>query len=117
MAKGTSIAELHTARAAHGEGKSRKRIPGALARPAERSNNELSALPVTPLLIGAGVGVALLGAALAVTSKRRTRAPLNAMNPALTRAALVAVARVLSGQTVRSVATSALLDVADAVKR
>lgn len=117
MAKGTSLAEVHSARVSHAQGKSRKRISGPLARRAERLNKEISALPVTPLLIGAGLGAALLGAALAVTSKRRAASPLNVLNPALTKAALVAVARVVSGQTMRSVATSALLDVAEAVKR
>ncbi|HYQ45424.1 MAG TPA: hypothetical protein VER11_25735 [Polyangiaceae bacterium] len=117
MSKGNSLAEVGSPRALPAEGKSRKRAPGALARRSAGSNQGLSALPVTPLLIGAGIGVALLGAALAVTSRRRSASPLNAANPALTKAALVAVARVVSGHTVRSVAASALLDVAEAVKR
>jgi hypothetical protein len=116
MAKSTSIAELQP-RAAHGENKTRKRAPGNLVRRAQAFAEELSALPMKPLLIGAGIGAALLGSALAVSSKRPSlKSPFTGMNQTLTKTALVALARVVSGQTVRSVATSALLDVADALK-
>jgi len=119
MAKSTSLAEIHPpSRAANSEGRSRKRAPGTLARRAKAVAQELSSLPVKPLLIGAGIGAALLGSALAVSSKRPSIAsPFTGMNQTLTKTALVALARVVSGQTVRSVATSALLDVADAMKR
>lgn len=116
MAKGTSLAELHSQRAPHGESKARKRGTATLSRRVQNMSKELSALPVKPLLIGAGIGAALLGAALTVTAKRRPGASF-ALSPALTKTALVAAARVISGQTVRCVATTALLDVAEALKR
>ncbi len=118
MRKSTSLAELHPQpRAAPGESRSRKRARGSLARRAEAVAHELAALPVKPLLIGAGIGAALLGTALAMTSKRPSRGlPFSGLNQTLTKTALVALSRVVSGHTVRSVATSALLDVADAMK-
>jgi hypothetical protein len=118
MAKSTSVAELHPEpRAVRGESKPRKRTPGALARRVEAAGAELSALPMKPLLIGAGIGAALLGSALVARSKRSSlAAPFSGMNQMLTKTALVALARVVSGQTMRSVATSALLDVADSLK-
>lgn len=118
MAKSTSLAELHPRPRASGESKARKRVPGALARRAEAVVSELSALPMKPLLIGVGIGAALLGSALAVSSRRTSvGSPFRGMNQTLTKTALVALARVVSGQTVRSVTTSALLDVADAMKK
>ncbi|HKO50373.1 MAG TPA: hypothetical protein VJV79_21770 [Polyangiaceae bacterium] len=118
MAKTTSLAELQPSRAGEpGERKRRKATPGILARRATAAADELSALPMKPLLIGAGIGAALLGSALAVSSRRPLKAsPFAGMSQALTKTALIALARVVSGQTVRSVATSALLDVADAMK-
>ena len=118
MAKSTSIAELHAqSPSGHGESKARKPASATLARRAKAVANELSGLPVKPLVIGAGIGAALLGSALALSSRRRAAgSPLTGMNQMLTRTALVAVARVVSGQTVRSVAASALLDVASAMK-
>ena len=121
MAKSTSLAELPPqSRAAHGESKPNKRTPRTverLTRRAEAVAQELAALPVKPLLIGAGIGAALLGTALAVSSKRPSSgSPFTGMNQSLTKTVLVAVARVVSGQTLRSAASSALLDVADAMK-
>jgi len=121
MAKSTSLAELPSQpRAAHGESKPHKRTPrtaGRLTRRAEAVAQELAALPVKPLLIGAGIGAALLGTALAVSSKRPSSgSPFSGMNQTLTKTVLVAVARVVSGQTLRSAASSALIDVADAMK-
>ena len=118
MAKNTSLADhnlqLHAER---GEKRPPRRAPGPLERRAKAVAAELSALPMRPLLIGAGVGAALLGAALAVGSKRPSAgATFAGMNQTLAKTALVALARVVSGQTVRSVATSALLDVADTMK-
>ena len=116
MGKSTSIAELQP-RAAHGKNKTRKRAPGTFALRAEGVAAQLSALPMKPLLIGAGIGAALLGSALAISSKRPSLlSPFTGMNQTLTKTALVALARVVSGQTVRSVATSALLDVAETLK-
>ncbi len=110
-------AERAPAERATAQSKPRKRATGTLARRAQAVAKELSALPVKPLLIGAGIGAALLGTALAVSSKRPSLgSPFSALNQTLTKTALVALARVVSGQTVRSVATSALLDVADAMK-
>ena len=119
MAKSTSIAELHAeAPVRHGESKPRKPASATWARQAKTVTDELSGLPAKPLLIGAGIGVALLGSAWAVSSRGRLPAgsPFTGMNRTLTRTALVALARVVSGQTVRSVAASALLDVASALK-
>jgi len=118
MAKSTSLAELQPrARASAADGKPRKRTPGTLAQRAEAIAKELSALPMKPLLIGAGIGAALVGSALAVSSKRPSGGSVfSGMNQTLTKTALVALARVVSGHTVRSVATSALLDVADSLK-
>lgn len=117
MVKSTSVAELHApSPTGHGESKPRKPASTSLARRAKAVAGELSGLPVKPLVIGAGIGAALLGSALAMSSKRRAGSPFTGMNQMLTRTALVAVARVVSGQTVRSVAASALLDVASAMK-
>jgi hypothetical protein len=117
MAKSTSLAELRPqSHGARGQHKSRTRVAGSLERRAKAVVAELSTLPMKPLLIGAGIGATLFGAALAVSSKRPIGSPLKGMNQTLTKTALVALARVVSGQTVRSVATSALLDVADAMK-
>jgi hypothetical protein len=121
MAKTTSLAELQS-RGAHGDARSRRRASGTLARRLEEVKQELSALPMKPVLVGAGIGAALLGAALSLSSKRRSTTlplvglPLVGLNRTLTKTALVALARVVSGQTVRSATTSALLDVADALK-
>ncbi len=118
MAKSTSLAELHPpSPALHGEDKPRKRAAGTLRHRAKAVAAGLSGLPMKPLLIGAGIGAALFGSALAVGSQRpSTGSPFTGMNPTLAKTALVALARVVSGQTVRSVATSALLDVANALK-
>ncbi|HEY3256146.1 MAG TPA: hypothetical protein VGJ91_19435 [Polyangiaceae bacterium] len=117
MAKSTSLAELHPQPSAQREPKARKRTPRTFGRRAEAAFAEVSALPVKPLLIGVGIGAALLGSVLAVSSKRTSLgSPFTGMNQTLTKTALVALARVVSGQTVRSVATSALLDIAEAFK-
>ena len=118
MAKSSSLGELQPAqRAGRTEGKPRKRTPSALERRAKAVVAELSELPIKPFLIGAGIGAALFGSAVAVGSKRRgVGAPFMGLNETLTKTALIAVARVVSGQGVRSVATSALLDVAEAMK-
>jgi hypothetical protein len=118
MAKSTSLAELHPQpRTAHGEHKTRKPASVSLERRAKAIAVELSTLPMKPLLIGAGIGAALLGAALAVTPRRASLgSPFTGMSQTLTKTALIALSRVVSGQTVRSVATSALLDVAEAMK-
>jgi hypothetical protein len=75
------------------------------------------------LLIGVGIGAALVGTAVAVRSKSSRgeslspfHGPNSALAGALTKTALFALARVVSGQTVRNVATRALLEVADAWK-
>ena len=78
--------------------------------------------PVKPLLIGMGIGAALFGTAMAARGRRGPlHLPFSAPSPevtsALTRSALVALARVVGGQNVRSVATSVLLEVADALKK
>jgi|GEM_PF-1412467 len=124
MSKSSSLAEISAPSSAlrgdrkplHREAKPRERKN--LANRVEAVGKELSALPMKPLLIGAGIGAALFGAALAASVNRRTRlSPFSGMDRALTQTALVALARVVSGQTVRTVASSALLDVADALKR
>jgi hypothetical protein len=115
MAKSISVAELRP-RVAHGEKRSRRRPSESLVRRLEQVGNEISALPVKPLLIGAGIGAALLGAVLTLNSKRQSTTFPFGLNQTLTKTALVALARVASGQTVRSVTTSALLDVAEALK-
>ena len=116
MAKSTSLAELPS-RAPNAQTRSRKRASETLVRRLGEAGKELSTLPMKPLLIGAGIGAALLGAALSLNSKRQSGASLlTGLNPTLTKTALVAIARVVSGQTVRSVTTSALLDVAETLK-
>jgi hypothetical protein len=102
---------------ADGRSKLRKRAPGTLERRAKAAAAELATLPMKPLLIGAGIGAAVLGSAWVLSSKRTSLAsPFSGMNQTLTRTAVTALARVVSGQTMRSVATSALLDVAEALK-
>jgi hypothetical protein len=78
---------------------------------------------VKPLLIGVGIGAALVGTAVVMRSKSGRSAsispfhgPNSALAGALTKTALFALARVVSGQTMRAVATRALLEVADAWK-
>src|SRR4051794_28733666 len=119
MAKSTSLAELQPRPTAERQArKPRKATATNIAGRAAALVAELSSLPMKPLLIGAGIGAALVGSALAVSGKRGSaRVMLGTMNPALTKTALVALARVVSGQSVRNVATSALLDVADAMKK
>ena len=124
MSKSSSLAEVSgqsgvlrgERKPLHREVKPRRR--GTLTTRVEAVAKELSALPMKPLLIGAGIGAALLGAALAASSRRSAGVSrLSGMDRALTKTALIALARVVSGQTVRTVASSALLDVADALKR
>jgi hypothetical protein len=79
-------------------------------------------MPVKPILIGVGIGAALVGTAVALRSKSDGsrlspfHGPNAALAGALTKTALFALARVVSGQTVRTVATRALLEVAEAWK-
>lgn len=103
------------------EARPRKPASHSLAYRARAALDKHGDLPVKPLLVGVGIGAALLGTALAVGSRRSSlRGVLAGSNPALssalTRTALIAVARVVAGQTVRSVASSALLEVANALK-
>jgi hypothetical protein len=93
------------------------------ATPLKAAVAELRAVPVKPLLIGVGIGAALMGTAVAVRSKSdkaggllRFHAANSALAGALTKTALFALARVVAGQTVRTVATRALLEVAEAWK-
>jgi hypothetical protein len=119
MTERTSLAVQPRSTSTSGDRQSklRKRTPSALERRAKAVAAELTTLPVRPLLIGAGIGAAVLGSAWAVSSKRTSvGSPLTGMNQTLTRTAIIALARVVSGQTVRSVVTSALLDVAEAMK-
>jgi hypothetical protein len=73
-----------------------------------------------PLLVGIGIGAALMGTALALRSKKGGIALFSgehaALAGSLTKTALLAVAGVVGGQPVRTVATQALLDVANAFK-
>ena len=76
-----------------------------------------------PLLIGVGIGAALVGTAMAVRSRGDREGAISpfhgknaALAGALTKTALLAVARAMSGEAVRSVATRALLEVAEAWK-
>jgi hypothetical protein len=119
MAKSSSLAELRPeSRGTRNEPKPRMRAAGTLQRRANAVAAELAALPLKPLLIGASIGATLLGAGWAMSSRRPSLgSPFKGMDQTLTKTALVALARVVSGQTVRSVATSALLDVADSMKR
>ena len=119
MGKTASLAEIQPhPRAAQSEPKARRRASASLVQRAKAATAELGALPMKPLLIGAGIGAALLGSALVVTKRSSASgaSPFAGMNQTLTKTALIALARVVSGQTVRSVAASALLDVADALK-
>jgi hypothetical protein len=74
-------------------------------------------------LIGVGIGATLMGAAVVLRSRSDKSAQLSpfhgrnsALATALTKSALFALARMVSGQTVRAVATRALLEVAEAWK-
>ncbi len=76
-----------------------------------------------PLLIGVGIGAALVGATMAVRSRSDREGavspfhgPNAALAGALTKTALLAVARAMSGEAIRTVATRALLEVAEAWK-
>jgi len=76
-----------------------------------------------PLLIGVGIGAALVGTAMAVRSRGARdggvspfHGPNAALAGALTKTALLAVARAMSGEAIRTVATRALLEVAEAWK-
>lgn len=118
MKESTSLADLQR-RPGAGDRPSKRsvRAPATLERRAKVVAAELAKLPLKPLLIGAGIGAAVLGTVWAVSSKRTLLAsPFSGMNQTLTKTGLIAVARVVSGQTVRSVASSALLEVADAMK-
>lgn len=103
------------------EARPRKAARQSLPYRARAALDKHGDLPVKPLLVGVGIGAALLGTALAARSKRNPLAGVlaganPALSSALTRTALVAIARVVGGQTVRSVASSALLEVANALK-
>ena len=103
MTERTSLAVQPRSTSGDRQSKLRKRAPSALERRAKAVAAELTTLPMKPLLIGAGIGAAVLGSAWAVSSKRTsTGLPLTGMNQTLTRTALIALARVVSGQTVRS---------------
>ena len=125
-----ALASETTARGAKGHKRrardAARQQPIAFARaavPLKAAVAELRALPVKPLLIGVGIGAALVGTAVAVRSKSDRggslspfHGPNSALAGALTKTALFALARVVSGQTVRAVATRALLEVAEAWK-
>lgn len=124
MAKSRLLAEVPAPASAlrsptkpvHREAKARRRV--TLLNRVEAVGRDLAGLPMKPLLIGAGIGAALFGAALAASSKRTASgSPFIGLDRTLTKTALVALAQVVSGQTVRTVASSALLDVAEALKR
>ena len=95
--------------------------PTALASHFDTISGEHAGASFKPLLIGVGIGAALVGTAVVLRSKSEKgvspfHGPNAALAGALTKAALLAVARVVSGDTVRSVATRALLEVAEAWK-
>jgi len=97
--------------------------PSAALTPAPASPSESQVSAVKPLLIGVGIGATLMGAAVVLHSRSEKSAqlspfhgPNSALATALTKSALFALARMVSGQTVRSVATRALLEVAEAWK-
>ena len=99
------------------------RAPAAALPPAPSSTNDSQLSAVKPLLIGVGIGATLMGAAVVLRSRSEKSAhlspfhgPNSALASALTKSALFALARMVSGQTVRSVATRALLEVAEAWK-
>lgn len=100
------------------------RAPAAPLPSAPSSANDSSQLStVKPLLIGVGIGATLMGAAVVLHSRSEKstqlspfHGPNSALASALTKSALFALARMVSGQTVRSVATRALLEVAEAWK-
>jgi hypothetical protein len=100
------------------------RAPAAPLPPAPASASDSTQLStVKPLLIGVGIGATLMGAAVVLHSRSEKstqlspfHGPNSALASALTKSALFALARMVSGQTVRSVATRALLEVAEAWK-
>lgn len=110
----------------------KRRAPrSALARPLKvapaNATEPANALDLSasmkPLLIGVGIGAALVGTAMAVRSRGDRDGVISpfhgknaALAGALTKTALLAVARAVSGEAVRSVATRALLEVAEAWK-
>jgi len=99
------------------------RAPAAATPPAPSSIGESQLSAVKPLLIGVGIGATLMGAAVVLHSRSEKstqlspfHGPNSALATALTKSALFALARMVSGQTVRAVATRALLEVAEAWK-
>jgi len=108
-------------------GKARKprplRAQGAALPRAQSGVSESQLSGVKPLLIGVGIGATLMGAAVVLHSRSEKstqlspfHGPNSALATALTKSALFALARMVSGQTVRAVATRALLEVAEAWK-
>jgi hypothetical protein len=96
---------------------------GGLTSLARAATAKPDASSVKPLLIGVGIGAALVGTAVVMHSKSDRTVSISpfhgknsALAGALTKTALFAIARMVSGQTVRNVATRALLEVADAWK-
>ncbi|HEY4107147.1 MAG TPA: hypothetical protein VGM44_24780 [Polyangiaceae bacterium] len=80
-----------------------------------------NATALKPLLLGVGIGAALVGTAMLLRPKHEKgglpfHGPNAELAGALTKSALLAVARVVSGDSVRSAATRALLDIAEAWK-
>ena len=112
MPKSTALSDVR---------KPNKKPTASLTQRAQAVLAEAGNPALKPLLIGIGVGAALVGTAFAVRSKRGAMALPFAANPelgaALTRTALTALARVVSGQTARSAASSALLEAANALKK
>lgn len=98
-----------------------KKPSASLAHRAQAVLVDVGSPALKPLLIGMGVGAALVGTAFAVRSKHSPLGRSFTANPelgsALTRTALIALARMVSGQTARSVASSALLEVARVLKQ
>jgi hypothetical protein len=99
------------------------RASAGLASLMKAASAQPSGSSVKPLLIGVGIGAALVGTAVVMHSKSDKTLSISpfqgknsALAGALTKTALFALARVVSGQTVRTVATRALLEVADAWK-
>jgi len=131
MAKNaSSSADFAASREPTPEPRPLRKRRAALARslnmvPANSARDATSALdlsPVKPLLIGVGIGAALVGTAMALRSRADREGlspfhgPNSALAGALTKTALLAVARAMSGETIRTVATRALLEVAEAWK-
>jgi|SRR5450432_2987429 hypothetical protein len=118
------VAKLRKTRERKGQPMKPAAAPGGGSAALARSLTATASSPsVKPLLIGVGIGAALVGTAVVMRSKSgRTEriSPFHGRNSALagalTKTALFALARVVSGQTVRAVATRALLEVADAWK-